>query len=321
VWYYQRNGECREDSVSDIGADEYFYGHPSVSPVDESFKKIEGDLGAMVAKLRGLTTSTCVSEPLIPKLFAHLSVRTKNLRVTFGAAAEELMRRMREDCDSSEGREYLRRLLDQQMEPELQRLLTQEPYRSLLSLAPPQMREQVVSQARKAVREMNVSHEFGELLDYFLNRTDFAEMIRDAHIKSLSKLNDGVPQRIDALASLQWHVLVEPIGSFVLGDIAVIAQPSASSPLQSPLKEKDTPHMILLPISDRHLIVGTVLHSLPAIDANTINLASVELSAEFFIANQSTAKEHGYLTHLGSRASFLTDDEFREVIQDVFAAR
>ncbi len=315
VWYFPRNESISHQRINTIGADAYFYGHPSESPVDERLKARENDFGAMVFKLRKAKASQVIENQLMPELFAHMAVRTKNLRQTFGDSAAELMKRMAAQSDTPEGQARIQRKTQSMIDDEIAKILDQRPYKSLLSRLTHTDRDRLLAQFKAHARNLDIASLFGPALRAVSRVVDFAEAASDGHIKALTKLDDGVPPRIDALKPLSWSLVVCDAGSFILGDIAVMVQAKHGDALQSPLKENETPFAIVLPISDRHLLAGSQEGPLFVVDADLINRASAELSVDFFIASRRTEREERYVSRLGVRSALFNSTEMDEIVR------
>jgi len=315
VWFFQCAGRIDEKRIGAIGADAYFYGHPSESQVDERLKARENDFGALAFELRKATASQVIDNDLVPELFAHMAVRTKNLRQTFGDSAAELMDRMAARSDTPEGHASIQRKTESMIDEEIAKILDQYPYKELLAQHTPADRDRLVAHLKAHARNFDIASLFGPTLRAASRLMDFAEVASDGHIKALTKLDDSVPPRLDALRPLSWSLVVREAGSFILGDIAVMAQSRRGDALQSPLKEKETPHAIVLPISDRHLLVGSREDPLFDVDADAVNHGSAELSVDFFIASQRTEREERYASRLGARAALFDSDEMDEIVR------
>jgi hypothetical protein len=61
---------------------------------------------------------------------------------------------------------------------------------------------------------------------------------------------------------------------------------------------------ILLPIGHQHLLVGALTSTWETINPEEVNLASVELSRDFFVSSQNSERERQYQARLGARAQF-----------------
>jgi hypothetical protein len=317
VFYFDRNGTISERQISNVGADEYFYGHPSDSPVDEQLKLKENEFGLLIFELRNKRYSEPISGTLLPELFAHMAVRTKNLRDGFASAAEQLMDLLAAQSETPEGKARLQRKIQEMVDVELEKRLQEEPARSSMEQLDPELRTQLKAQLRAKLQTMDLSKQFGSLVRQITPMLDFAKMAGDGHVKALAKLENALPPRIETLKPLSWSLIVKPLGTFILGDITVMARHKSGGFLESPLKEKDTPDAIFLPISDRHLLHGSCTEPSTDLDCDIINQASAELSDNFFIASLNTEREKRYLSQLGKRAGLLTADELAEISREI----
>src|SRR5262249_46358867 len=119
-----------------------------------------------------------------------------------------------------------------------------------------------------------------------------------------------IPQKqLEAYLSLQWSVIVRDKGTFILGDIGPIISCDERLETVSPLARQKDLKLVLLPISDRHLLIGSQLENPPILDPDTLNIGIAELSREFFVSCMMSPREAGYAGHLGVRASFLSTED------------
>ncbi len=104
-----------------------------------------------------------------------------------------------------------------------------------------------------------------------------------------------------------------PSGTFVSGDVAAVSRHEDASALDMPIEFKGRPQVLFLPLSSQHLLVGQRQGLTPKVDADKVNLASVELSLDFFVASQATDRERAYSQRLAARAILLDTDEMWEI--------
>jgi hypothetical protein len=106
---------------------------------------------------------------------------------------------------------------------------------------------------------------------------------------------------------------------FVLGDVGPIARKDGVDALLSVLDcNAEVPVAVLLPVSDRHLLLGQRAPGAVFVDVERINLASVELSRDFFVAARNTERERAYVRNLGRRAAFMTREEMKADAREGF---
>jgi hypothetical protein len=143
---------------------------------------------------------------------------------------------------------------------------------------------------------------------------DINGMVRRSQSEVLRKLQ-GEPERKDNLAPLIWSVKEYSPGTFVLGDLGPVARFSDSKDLQPPIKGGSSLVSILLPVTSQHLRVGKMQGDTATIDPDALNIAFVELSRDFFIANRNTDRERKYFLKLGRRSSLLDEKEMQRLLK------
>jgi hypothetical protein len=125
-------------------------------------------------------------------------------------------------------------------------------------------------------------------------------------------------ERLRRYRALKWSLVVETPYSFVLGDIGPIALGGETLETRTPLVFGDDLHLVLLPISDRHMIVGATTENIDIPNTDSINTVITELSREFFVSKQRSQRELGYTDRLGTRASLLSTEWLSEIENDLF---
>jgi hypothetical protein len=144
---------------------------------------------------------------------------------------------------------------------------------------------------------------------------DIQELVKRSQSEVLGKLSDP-PQWKEKLEPLAWSVREYSSGTFVLGDLGPIARFMDSDDFQAPIKGGAGLDSIFLPISSQHLLVGQRKGKAEEIDPDVINIASVELSRDFFVSGRNTDRERRYLLNLGKRSSLLDEKEMQRLAQE-----
>jgi hypothetical protein len=177
---------------------------------------------------------------------------------------------------------------------------------------------------QKAIRELIIKQakkgDFGELAQTYvavfteLPPEKSKEIAKNAHLRSL---NQGIaPQkRVEDLTALHWTLLPAENESFVLGDVLTVGKIESCKDFVHPIKASAEDRIVLvaLPIAPNLALVGSAMQS-STITPAEINLASVELSREQFIANRVTDAERALVSRLGLRADLYTTEEMREML-------
>jgi hypothetical protein len=120
----------------------------------------------------------------------------------------------------------------------------------------------------------------------------------------LGGLRRAISERPGPPNDAVWSLINTKPNVLILGDLAVIGR--TADGYCHPMQPDTELQAILLPIGHQHLLVGTLTSTsmMGPLDPEEVNLASVELSRDFFVASQNTDRERRYQTRLGARAQF-----------------
>jgi Protein of unknown function (DUF4238) len=99
-----------------------------------------------------------------------------------------------------------------------------------------------------------------------------------------------------------WSVMKTEPHVLILGDLAVIAR--TGNGYCHPMQPDAGLQAMLIPISHQHLLVGALEPKMGVVDPEEVNLASAQLSRDFFLASRNTERERRYQAQLGARAQF-----------------
>jgi len=90
TWYYRRAGIPKEVGIRDVGVEDYFYSDSSDTTLDTSITALESDeFGSAIQKIREGQPGPIRTVDM-PKLVAHLEVRSRHLRAGFTESCEML---------------------------------------------------------------------------------------------------------------------------------------------------------------------------------------------------------------------------------------
>ncbi len=89
TWLYREDAAPREVGMRDVGIEENFYSVDSDGSLDAAITEIERDeFVEMIEHFRSSTTVAANLLERLPSLIAHLEVRSRHLRTTFGALVD-----------------------------------------------------------------------------------------------------------------------------------------------------------------------------------------------------------------------------------------
>jgi hypothetical protein len=240
---------------------------------------------------------------LIAECVFNLMVRTKHLRVGFTILGNELFGLF----DTPEAQRVLRKraLTDFAARPEIA---------AVLNRYPKNRRERILlTEIIKRGIDLNAEHK--RVWDNIKTHIDMAQFVKHAQLKTLEIEGIPEPRKISFL-SYHWSIdHHQPPGSFVLGDVGLLARVPDVDQLTFPYGF-GMPLMVCLPISSAELLVGTVQPERDELSAEEVNWASAELSRDFFVASRNTTQELRYLERLGSRAVFLPKSDVLRLFEE-----
>jgi hypothetical protein len=144
---------------------------------------------------------------------------------------------------------------------------------------------------------------------------DIPEIARDAQASALLKEPSAADVR-PGLGGLGWRVRRTKKPTYILGDIGLVACRMASAELPDPLKVAGEFQGLYLPISSTALLVADIANSPSACD-ETVNVASAELSRDFFVAASCGARESEYQKILGRRAIAVSESMMADGIEHI----
>ncbi|MEO8604814.1 MAG: DUF4238 domain-containing protein [bacterium] len=314
VWTYRfRQGlPPLELTTKQIGAEHNFYVRNGDPAIDVAFQEHENDAGALVAEMRRLRSVPIEPACSPAQLVVGLFMRSRNTRL----ALLDITTRVKA--------EVLGKLED----PELRRMplirhLRTRPLVITDALEREQGRPPTVPEVDAAITFYENALHGAEGTKWLARQyRNFAEnnpTIEGAKQVHLRVLESGIlpAARLNQLAAMHWRVEIFDTGSFILGDVGPLLFDPDGCGFRGMLAFNVQPGIVMLPISDRFLLVGREagLESTELPDTDAINTASSSFSAEFFVATQSGERELRYLTSLGSGDILLGDADLTKLAE------
>ncbi len=306
IWVFHQQKSTKAH-IRKEGAEKYFYG-PKDSCLDKTITDAESSHAKLINTLRLHTQDAVVEEEHIPELFAHMFVRSKNIRQTMVDLGESILDVLSQSLPDMDGMTdwFISHL---QKNPDKIGNDLPDEQKELLK-AHIQHNPNFI---RELAKEKGIMEELFPQFLYAISslQLDVNEIARTAHIDSLAESIE--PQdRVEKFQNLNWFLSVRKPGSYILGDALVICR-KMDGEYSSILSIDEEFQHVFLPISSQHLLVGTI--EVPILDINLedINRASACMSNEFFIASQHTKREVAYQKDLGSGYSAFLDEKTLEM--------
>lgn len=316
TWVYYLGKEPYETNIRNIGLERYFYGaHQSAA--DAAITGAETAYSDLLFQLRQETTNRELNNPLIPKFIAHLVVRTKHARQTMGGAGDMLVKLLHKKLGSPEVMSNTLSRYAKEHPERVREIIREELQKATGGVLAPEQLEKLVELLMRNNQHLSAFEDIAlhatvitPLLQTF--EKQLPSIIERAHARALTTDHSPEP-RVNEIVGLNWRLLVEPEGSFVLGDIGPVARTDNDERFKGLFLSAGLIREIYLPISDRQVIAGWLNEKggYPGLDA--INKASASLCREFFVAKRKTRKESAYASLIGSSAVHIPENEIDDI--------
>ena len=147
-----------------------------------------------------------------------------------------------------------------------------------------------------------------------IDRIDIPKAVRDAQVQILDG-ESSIQKRAELLQPFTWQVVEYEPNALVLGDHGPLGQEKAQTSLRHPIIMEGVT-MIYLPISHQRVLVGARNGGSVKPDPEYLNINSVELSQEFFVAREDSTKVRGYHSSIGKRCMLYEPQEMRNLIEE-----
>lgn len=314
TWVYRKGAPPFNANIINVGVEGLFYTDEDDTQADDLITDAEGPFSTLVQTLR-TSTPAAVSEPQIPRLIAHLEVRTRHLRQSFLRAGDFLVSRLLDFmADEQAFIAYLERqfrkdpsILRDSMSKELARQgLPQVLLQPLIQLSTP-----ILPALMAKLRPM--LPKLAEALRLTLPKT-LRDAAKSGHIRALKK-TISPEVKIQRYESLAYSVVEAADGPLLLGDSVVLFRVQGPRPYKTFLDKDDVLSSIILPLSSTRAIVGACepVGVLPP----DLPRATARCSLEYFIAAARSDANNILKDEIGEDAAPITRVELEEIISEL----
>lgn len=307
-WIFRREAEPFETNIRNVLVCNKFYEDVRGVSADGVITALERRLAGCVDRLRQEKSSIRIAGLDIPELVVHLMVRTRFLRdmvfQLLWIGVESLLEQMRDPkvfskvvlnslrSDPKILEEFIGRYpLSQEQRLRLYRLAVQNL---------PQLAEEMEPQFQRGI---------DVLIDMLKEHLD--KIKRDAHIKSLLK-SVAPESRLSMLKGLNWFLVVSNDVPLILGDFGPLYEIEGKRRFMALPDKDDKIKAVYLPLSNKHLIVGSEDDVLTYIDFEQVNFRVSECSYECFVSSSKSSRKYSVL--LGQNAYILPDSTACEIV-------
>jgi len=306
AWVYQAlrgRTELMEVSTTDGGVERDFYG--KTGDVEDELAFRENEHAPLVRRLR-CREIDAADPPAIARFVSDLIIRTRNSRLGMAEFAAQML-------DT-----FMRALETQAVRDRFQQdLMTVPTYRqtlTILKVLPPAFREAMLNSLDPTLAKA-FRGDAADLMRWMLASAPpnlMLDSVRDAQIRALTEDRGA---RENNLRALQWTVESAPGGTFILGEVGVLARFGDEHVVHAPLRPQGAPVAFYLPLSSSSLLVGREESDngyTP--DAETLNIASAELSRSVFVSSTTSERERRYAVSIGARSALFSEEEVAQAM-------
>jgi len=311
TWVFSNKGPPFETNTRKIGIEKEFYDSRSTLSLDDNITEIESKSASYLHDLRKIKNDERLDASKGPEIINHIFVRVKNIRSAIINVLDFLFGILIENLSSSETfQHFVLELVKKR--PELVLNGIKKKYGNITKYQKRYILNKLVPKLVKENRDVFLNS-FSQFLMQL--RENIPKIITEAHLKALSK--NIIPlKRISVIRQFKWKLLVREQGSFILGDVGPIARISKSNSYCSLLIGAQEFDLVLLPISNSHLIVGSEHNYNEEINIDFVNNSTSLCSIEYFVSSLNTDREKKYLRHLGRRSMILQESVLRKMTRE-----
>jgi hypothetical protein len=175
---------------------------------------------------------------------------------------------------------------------ELTKSIVMEQYRA--TIEPERLAERVTDNPVSSAMVRKFLDKLGEHLESMVDKTH-------SKVSGDSMTPDSKFQRY---WDFTWSVEASPSGPFILGNFGPVVVCGPELTINFAFSHTEKARAVLLPIAHDLLLIGRAPQEefLQLPDEESLNVAMVELSRDFFVSRQSGPREASYRGHLGHRA-------------------
>jgi hypothetical protein len=317
TWLYAKGRSPVPANILNIAVESDFYGKPEADVnADQAITEIEKSYVSLVENLRQAPLGP-VKEATIGSWIAHLSARTKHLRMSFEESGVQLvdeMAKLLSDGDRFEtimlakmaDKTFFREQIRTALPAHLRTPAMEESLLPLMQKMAPEFLAQ--NRAQIAVTMLEIMRQF---------RTAISEAAVTGQNRALLKMSLETP-RSELFQRLDWRV-ENRNEALILGDSGALFL-LKGDPVFHPYPE-DSKNIaaIYLPLAKHRLLIGTTRPEEEGIDTAVLNVAAVRCSREFYVSALGP-EEHGhFVTAIGLDAVFFSRERIEEVALEYFS--
>ena len=319
TWVFRHDTQPFNTNIANVGVEGKFYTSDQDTTVDDAITKAENDFSALLNEIRAESNSALLDSNL-PRLIAHLEIRTRNLRENLLQVGEFLVSQFvdfmsNEEMFSSwlkstiyDRPSIIREGFEQHVKEHNLPEFFIEPLMMIATRAGPDLIDQ---------NKPSYVMQAGLFREIF--RRDLKKSIKGGHIKAL-KTSIAPDTKIEWYKHLTYKVVsISKDNPVILGDSVVVFHTESAKLYKPFLEEGDKLLAVYLPISSNQVLVGFKYPY--SILPTGIQEAAARCSLEYFIADANTDRNRTLQTIVGSNAQLLSKEEMKSMFETTFFER
>ena len=310
TWVFRKDTSPFETNIINVGVESQFYNEGEDTEADDLITADEGKFDNLVRDIKDGVASS-LSDPQLPKMIAHLEIRTRHLRQNFirmsDTAGSWLFNFMSSDRDTFadllkryclKDPSWLRRSFSEgpELSQELREYITLH-YESLIVETIDQLKPKFPKLAAES-RPVLVDQ--------------MRQGIKSEHLEVL-KQPVALGSRVQRYKNLAYALLQtnEPL---IMGDSLVLFHVDGLQSYRPFLGETDSLNAVYLPLTPEKVLVGAQPGFVPG--TADLRKAIVRCSLELFIAAENTASNQRLQEIIGRDAEHITQTEMEAVVRN-----
>jgi Protein of unknown function (DUF4238) len=289
TYLFTREGRQHETNITNVAVAGDFYGREADGGVESGLRESESQHATVLHRIRseGLDNNDRL---ILGEFVRHLLVRTRHMRETAGDLAGAITALMRQLLPTTQMQEKLKQEISK-------RALGNESLWAQMKAKGVNLTEQ---QMTHLVDLAMAQIDLASGLRLYSDALELIDVLGAAAAGQIGALRRATGERPVPPDDVIWSLTKTEPHFFILGDLAVIGR--TADGYCHPMQPDAGLEAIVLPIGHQHLLIGALTPTIPTIDPEQVNDASVELSRDFFVASRNTQREQHYQARLGARA-------------------
>jgi len=315
AYVYRKESKPFETNIINIGVSKGFYTQEGDNQADEIITSLETGFAKYIDELREFDTDQNIPSNKISKFVAHLELRNRYIRESLLDLSGDIVSK---SIDFFAGGNDLKQLCRDEFKKDpsiLEDKLKQIPQYSQLNR---QQKQLFLDQALKNAVELvdNLADVFiGQVLDRVKN--DLPELVKETQLRALKQ--SGIPEpKVQFYEKLNWKVNLFDRDSLILGDCIMMIHVDAERAYKTLIEKKDEVLSVLFPISDRHLISGTILEENVVFDVDELNSFFAQCSTDFFVSSEDSSEFNKLIDIIDKNSYLMNQNEIKDMFMELF---